>query len=34
MMPESRLLTPIFVCKTAVTKPESMPQSMAAGIER
>ena len=34
MMPESRLLTPIFVCSTAVTSPESMPASIAAGIER
>ncbi len=33
MMPERRLSMPIFVCKIAVTKPESIPASMAAGID-
>ena len=32
MMPASRLSTPILVCSRAVTKPEQLPASMAAGI--
>ena len=34
MIPASRLLTPIFVCKNAVTKPDVTPASIAAGIAR
>ena len=30
MIPASRLLTPIFVCRTAVMSPESIPAAMAA----
>ena len=33
MMPDSRLSTPIFVWRMAVTKPEPAPASMAAGID-
>ena len=32
-MPASRLCTPMRVCSRAVTKPEIMPASMAAGRE-
>ena len=34
MIPASRLLTPIFVCKTAVMSPESIPAAMAAAMAR
>ena len=34
MMPDSRLLIPILVWRNAVTKPDSMPAPMAAGIAR
>ena len=34
MMPASRLLTPIFVCNSAVRKPESNPAAIAAGRDR
>ena len=34
IMPESRLFTPILVCKMAVIKPDATPESMAAGMER
>ena len=34
MMPESRLLTPIFVCSSAVQKPDSTPAAIAAGSAR
>ena len=32
MMPDRRLSMPILVCSRAVTKPESIPASIAAGI--
>ena len=32
-MPASRLCTPILVCRVAVTKPEIIPASIAAGSE-
>ena len=34
IMPESRLFTPILVCKMAVIKPDATPESIAAGMER
>ena len=33
MMPASRLFTPMLVCSTAVTSPDSMPAAMAAGMD-
>ena len=34
MMPASRLSMPILVCKRAVTKPESTPAHIAAGMDK
>ena len=33
MMPASRLFTPIRVCSVAVTRPDSMPAPIAAGMD-
>ena len=34
IIPASRLSTPIFVCKNPVTKPEQIPASIAARIDK
>ena len=34
IIPASRLSTPIFVCKNAVTNPEQIPASMAARMDK